>query len=385
MTKLGQYIDVKSGFAFKSSKFGDNGDLPIARIRDVIRGFSKTFYSGEYLHDFVIKNGDLLVGMDGEFNREYWNGGTALLNQRVCKLSPDLSTLDLSYLYHFIKPELKKIEEITPFVTVKHLSVKKIENINITLPPLAEQKRIAGILDAAEELRQKRQRSLELLDELKQAIFVDMFGDPISNNKAWPLEKLKNLTSKIGSGATPRGGNKSYKDEGIPLIRSMNVRDGLFTSKGLAFIDGEQAKALNNVQVMASDILLNITGASVARVCITPVDYHGARVNQHVAIIRPTSHLNCLFLQFQLLNPSFKSKLLSGAGSGATREAITKSDIENTKIIYPPIEAQNKFEQRITKIFKLESDYFLSFKKFDELFTSLQHKAFAGELSGTAA
>ena len=150
--------------------------------------------------------------------------------------------------------------------TQKFLSLGELRSLAVPLPPLAEQKRIAGILDAAEEFRQKRQRSLELLNELKQANFIDMFGDPISNNKAWPLEKLKNLTSKIGSGATPQGGNKSYKDEGVPLIRSMNVRDGLFTSKGLAYIDGEQAKALNNVQVMASDVLLNITGASVARV-----------------------------------------------------------------------------------------------------------------------
>ena len=95
---LGDLVGILSGFAFKSERFADAGGLPIVRIRDVKRGYSETFYSGEYDDCYVVNNGDLLIGMDGEFNRERWKGGKALLNQRVCKLSPDIHHLSLARL-----------------------------------------------------------------------------------------------------------------------------------------------------------------------------------------------------------------------------------------------------------------------------------------------
>jgi len=104
----------------------------------------------------------------------------------------------------------------------------------------------------------------------------------------WPCKRLGDFCIKIGSGATPKGGKESYHADGpISLIRSQNVHNNGFSISGLAFIDEEQAKKLNNVIVEAGDILLNITGDSVARVCLAPFKYLPARVNQHVAIIRP--------------------------------------------------------------------------------------------------
>ncbi len=102
----------------------------------------------------------------------------------------------------------------------------------------------------------------------------------------WPLKRLKDITSKIGSGATPRGGKNSYLSAGISLIRSLNVYDFKFEKDDLAFISEEQAADLSNVIVQHDDILLNITGASVARCCLTDPRYLPARVNQHVAIVR---------------------------------------------------------------------------------------------------
>ena len=102
----------------------------------------------------------------------------------------------------------------------------------------------------------------------------------------WPLKRLREITSKIGSGATPRGGKDSYRTDGISLIRSLNVYDFEFSENDLAFIDEDQAGELENVVVQKDDILLNITGASVARCCITDPRFLPARVNQHVAIVR---------------------------------------------------------------------------------------------------
>lgn len=150
----------------------------------------------------------------------------------------------------------------------------------------------------------------------------------------WVKTTLGSLATKIGSGATPRGGENSYKSEGISLIRSQNVKDFSFSRNGLAFIDNEQATELRNVTVEENDVLLNITGESVARSCVVPQSILPARVNQHVAIIRlHKSKANHLFI-FYLLQ-WMKEELLMQAEIGATRRALTKGMIENLEIIAP--------------------------------------------------
>lgn len=162
----------------------------------------------------------------------------------------------------------------------------------------------------------------------------------------WNKYKLKEITAKIGSGATPRGGGNSYKTEGISLIRSQNVLDFKISLNGLAFIDELQAARLNNVTVEKNDVLLNITGDSVARVCQVTKSLLPARVNQHVAIIRPErSQLDASFLKYYLLTPGYKNHLLMLASSGGTRKALTKEMIENLEITLPPLPTQNRIAE----------------------------------------
>ena len=157
----------------------------------------------------------------------------------------------------------------------------------------------------------------------------------------WKTYKLKDLTTKIGSGATPRGGKEAYKESGISLIRSQNVLDFSFSIDGLAFIDDDQAEALNNVTLESQDVLLNITGDSVARVCKVPDHWLPARVNQHVAIVRADEKiLNPDFLLYSLLSKENKNLLLTMAGGGATRNALTKTMIEEFEISIPEISEQ---------------------------------------------
>ena len=148
----------------------------------------------------------------------------------------------------------------------------------------------------------------------------------------WEVKKLGEITTKIGSGATPRGGQKSYKTEGISLIRSMNVHDRYFKEKNLAFIDDEQANDLSNVTLQANDVLLNITGASIARCCIVPDKYLPARVNQHVSIIRPNPEImDSSFLNLLLTSKYYKDQLLFTGEQGSTRQAITKVQLQDWK------------------------------------------------------
>lgn len=160
--------------------------------------------------------------------------------------------------------------------------------------------------------------------------------------------KLKDYCSKIGSGATPRGGKNSYKDVGIPLIRSQNVHDWSFRESGLAFINEEQADALCSASVLKNDVLVNITGDSVARSCIVPDWLVPARVNQHVAIIRPTPALNSTYLLAFL--QAQRPLLLKLASSGATRNALTKSMLEELDVTFPPLPIQEKVAHFIGSI-----------------------------------
>ena len=155
------------------------------------------------------------------------------------------------------------------------------------------------------------------------------------------IVKMIDICEKIGSGATPRGGKEAYCDEGVSLVRSQNVLDFAFSRDGLAHINGVQAQKLNNVEVREGDVLLNITGDSVARACMMDADFLPARVNQHVAIVRGKENkvINSFILYFLQWR---KGYLLQLASAGATRNALTKGMIEQLEINLPSMNEQKK-------------------------------------------
>ena len=181
-----------------------------------------------------------------------------------------------------------------------------------------------------------------------------MFGNPVLNEKGWEKQSLFNVTLKIGSSATPKGGRGSYMSEGTSFIRSMNVYDNQFLYKDLVYLTDEQANKLDNVIVECNDVLLNITGASLARSCIVPQAIIPARVNQHVAIVRSKKEvLSPVFLNQLLINAEFKRALLEmGENNGATRQALTKNQIENLTVILPPLALQNQFADFVAEVDK---------------------------------
>ena len=155
--------------------------------------------------------------------------------------------------------------------------------------------------------------------------------------------QLGSVCQKIGSGATPRGGKQAYQTSGISLIRSQNVYNNMFTLDGLAYISHEQADKLANVVVEEEDVLLNITGDSTARACKVPSDVLPARVNQHVAIIRPRRDvLHPRYLMYFLVSPRMQALMLSLSAGGATRKALTKGMIESFQVPAPPMSEQEE-------------------------------------------
>lgn len=157
----------------------------------------------------------------------------------------------------------------------------------------------------------------------------------------WRWVRLGDHVTKIGSGITPRGGQASYLRSGIPLIRSQNVHMNRFEPRGLAFISAQQDEEMEASRTQEGDVLLNITGASIGRVCVIPSELCPANVNQHVTIIRGDGSFVSEFLSFFISTPDFQKSILDSQ-AGATRQALTKSLIENFRIPLPPFSEQKR-------------------------------------------
>ena len=197
--------------------------------------------------------------------------------------------------------------------------------------------------------------------------------------KGWSHKALLQLTDKIGSGSTPRGGKEVYLEEGVALIRSQNVYDSLFAWDGLARISDEAAAQLKGVTVQGEDVLLNITGASILRTCVVEPDVLPARVNQHVAIIRAKAGVPPRFIHMHLLRPDIKNYLL-GLNAGASREAITKAHIESLVLLTPGPELLSAFQTAISPLFRQVHCLTRQMRALGELRDTLLPKLLSGEL-----
>ncbi|WP_300122598.1 restriction endonuclease subunit S [uncultured Enterococcus sp.] len=355
MIRLGDVATYINGYAFKPKDRGDVG-LPIIRIQDLTgNAYDLGFYNGEYPKKVEINDGDILISWSASLGVYIWNKGKALLNQHIFKVVFDKAEIDKDYFVYAVRKKIVEMGMKTHGATMKHITKSNFESILIPYPSLTKQKQIANNLNKVSKVIEARNQQLKLLDTLIKARFVEMFGDPVLNTFKWNRSLLRDVTSKIGSGATPKGGKESYRSEGISLIRSMNVHDGKFKYKDLAHITEKQAKQLNNVIVEENDVLVNITGASIARTCVVPKNVLPARVNQHVAIIRcDCEQVQPVFLNNLFLNIRFKKMLLSmGENGGATRQAITKQQLENIDVIVPPLSLQNEFADFVQQIDKL--------------------------------
>ncbi|MBU0657018.1 MAG: restriction endonuclease subunit S [Gammaproteobacteria bacterium] len=282
-------------------------------------------------------------------------------------------------------------DEIAKYLNVgavfDSLRCAEIPKFELTIPPISEQKAIAHILGSLDDKIELNRQMNATLEAMAQALFKSWFvdfdpvidnalaaGNPIPDELAdkaaarealgdarkplpediaalfpaafvwteemgwipegWEVSPLKHLTTKIGSGATPTGGQKVYQDSGTALIRSQNIYDSEFVWAGLAYISDEAATQLQGVTVQSEDVLLNITGASILRTCVVNPNVLPARVNQHVAIIRAKKGISSWYLHLHLLQKRTKDYLL-GLNAGGSREAVTKAHIESVPSLVP--------------------------------------------------
>ena len=243
----------------------------------------------------------------------------------------------------FSRPEFDRYARFKSHGSVREImDWDEMCKVELPVPSIDKQRSIVKAYQTITERIELKRRINDNLVATVTAIYRRMF---IEGGRIYPTAPLKQLCSKIGSGATPKGGKTAYQESGVSLIRSTNVFDYAFSYDDLAHISDEQADQLSNVVVEENDVLFNITGVSVTRCCIVPADVLPARVNQHVMILRPNAALPMsYYIMTTLCSAENKAKLMGIAQSGSTREAINKQEMESFSIPVPPTKEVQDFE-----------------------------------------
>lgn len=375
---LGDAIQLEYGDNLPAGKRSGSGEYPVYGSNGIVG-----------THDsFLTKEPAIIVGRKGSAGALNIANGPSWTTDVAYFVRPP-SDLDLRFTYYLLSS--LHLDELGKGIK-PGLSRKEAYVLPISLPPLAEQKRIVAkvdelmaLCDRLEAQQQERDTRHAALTRASLARFAEaptpanldflfhkfyrippadlrrtiltlavqgLLVPRGSQSADWGSRKLKKLTTKIGSGSTPAGGKESYQEAGVPLIRSMNVHFGGFVRDGLAFLNEDQAEKLKNVTVQADDVLLNITGASIGRVTTAPKDMEGARVNQHVCIVRPTPEILPKFLEMFLASPVVQN-LIDDVQVGATREALTKAMIEQFEIPVPPLAEQAQILAKVDQLMDL--------------------------------
>ena len=377
--KLVDVCGIQYGCPFDASLFSTSTSegMPLIRIRDVKGGQTETYYSGKYSPEFIIRKGDYLIGMDGEFNIAPWQSEDALLNQRVCKIYTKSHDVVIRYVYRFLQKELKKIEDETPFVTVKHLSAKRLNQVYLPVPPIAEQEKIVAELDCLSGIIEKKKQQLKELDNLAQSIFYEMFGNPVENDKGWKVLKLKELSSLIINGTTPKGGAEVYVDNGILFLRSQNVWRNHIDYEDVAHIDEKTNASMKKSILHKHDILITKTGrintenSSLGRAALFEGETGSANINGHVYLIR---------INEKLVLPRFVLSILTGIAyrdyirkvcvGGIDKRQINKEHVEEFPIIIPSVSMQKQYVETVEAIEKQKELIKQSIQETETLFNS---------------
>ena len=347
MTKLIDICDIQYGYAFDSACFTeDDSYLPLVRIRDVKRGFSETFYSGEYPEEYVIHKGDLIVGMDGEFNIARWKSIDALLNQRVCKLKAKEGTNE-EYLRFALVKALKTIEDKTAFVTVKHLSAKELNKLELDMPGIEEQNVRAESMAKLEKVISHRKEELSALDNLIKARFVEMFGDLKTNSKMWQIVGFNECavidTNMIhnfqGYEDYPHIGIDSIEKETGKLIGYRTIsEDGVVSGKYL----------FTPQHIIYSKIRPNLNKVALP-------DFDGLCSADAYPILVKKEICNREYMGYTLRNKYFLDYILAFS-SRTNLPKVNKKQVEGFKLPLPPMGLQNQFADFVHQVDKSKFD-----------------------------
>ena len=379
MKRIEDICDIQYGYAFDSKCFTEDSSYPqLVRIRDVKRGYSETYYSGNYPEEYILSEGDLLIGMDGEFNIARWKCSGALLNQRVCKLTTKVGTNE-EYLRFAMLKSLKEIEQRTAFVTVKHLSAKELNKLELDVPELTKQDKIADTLSRLERVIEARKEELEKLDELIKARFVEMFGsihDGKFEMKTLP-EIVRNDKNSIKRG--PFGGalkKDDFVDEGYLVYEQRHAIHNDF-DYAKYYITQEKYEDMIGFKVVPGDLIISCSGVTLGRIAEVPNGAKAGIINQALLKLSLNQELmmNTFFIQ-QFRGEEIQEILFGFSRGSGIPNMPSMSEVKAVKFVCPPLEMQKQYCDFVHQVDKSKVAVQKALEKTQLLFDSLMQQYF---------
>jgi len=383
MLRLGEIAKVTAGQAAPKN-FGNHGypfiraghleeligGKPLSDLPKVSQEVSK-----QHRLNLLPKNSIIFAksGMSATKNRIYILKEEAYFVSHLAAILPN-ENIDMNYLSKYLfwyNPTNLILDEAYPSIRLVD-----INNLKISLPPLPQQQKIANILDAADALRQNDKALLAKYDELTQALFLDMFGDPVSNPKGWEKFELKHF-GKISTGNTPsRANEENYSSRYIEWIKTDNIKENyLYVSEASEYLSEVGVKKARTVEKDA--ILVACIAGSIDSIGRASLTDRKVSFNQQINAIESNSKVKPKYLYYLIRN--CKKHIQNHASNGMKR-MLTKGEFEKILMILPPIKLQEQFSARVLLIEEQKAIAQKSLEKSEELFNSLLQKAFKGEL-----
>lgn len=373
--KLTDMCTIQYGYAFDSKEFTDNSNFPqLVRIRDVKRGYSETFFQGKYSLEYIIHTGDLLIGMDGEFNIARWRSGDALLNQRVCKVTVK-EDVDEEYLRFSLSRALKQIENRTSFVTVKHLSTKELNSLELECPNIQKQKEISDRLVKIEEIISLRQQQLAKLDELVKARFVEMFGNPLDGTAKYLIHQV----GKVAEAVDPQPSHRTppIEEGGIPYvsIKDCDYKTGKIDFQGARRVSTKVLEEhLQRYTLKDGDFIIGKIG-TIGQPIFVPArrDY---ALSANIVLIQPDNEqVSPYFLKYSF-ESDFVERQFAEAKNSTSQAAFGIQKVRTIEIMDPDLDVQRTFERSVKQIDKLKLSVQKSLEQMETLKKALMQKYF---------
>lgn len=359
-----------------------NGGVPWAKISDLTAAEKYIHVTEETISEAgldassarMFPSETVLMAMYGSIGETAIVGTPMTTNQAIIGIQcgPDIAN---DYLWQYLKYQRPKLLATGRGGTQANINAAMVKAILIPLPPLDEQRRIAAILDKADDLRAKRREAIAKLDTLAQSIFIDMFGDPVTNPRQWQVVTVGDEIDFLTSGS--RGWAKYYADNGDTFIRIQNLKNGRLDLSDIAFVNAPESAEAKRTRVKPGDVLLSIT-ADLGRTAIVPDGISKAHINQHLAILRFTT-LNPVFVSYQLASRGGQSQF-SRLNREGVKAGLNFNDVKRIRLTKPLLDLQLRFASVVESTEQHKARLRNHLAEQNALFASLQQRAFKGEL-----
>ena len=320
----------------------------------------------------------VLVAGNGDLNVKYYNGRfNAYQRTYIITLKKNIVDVSVKYIYKFFEKYVEKLRQLSVGGVIKYIKLGDLTGALLPIPPLAEQEKIVAELDCLSGIIEKKKQQLKELDNLAQSIFYEMFGNPVENDKGWKVLKLKELSSLIINGTTPKGGAEVYVDNGILFLRSQNVWRNHIDYEDVAHIDEKTNASMKKSILHKHDILITKTGrintenSSLGRAALFEGETGSANINGHVYLIR---------INEKLVLPRFVLSILTGIAyrdyirkvcvGGIDKRQINKEHVEEFPIIIPSVSMQKQYVETVEAIEKQKELIKQSIQETETLFNS---------------